>query len=120
MKNTTEVDRFPHLGFPIRLEYQDGKEHKTCWFQSKNHLEKHLTRYKLNPKDVKIEYQDPSMEEETEQPEKSKRGRKPKAQLFSPLEQFFETNEKTVAPVGTRTGREGTQKRRRSRQSGDS
>jgi hypothetical protein len=119
MKNKTEVDLFPHFGFPIRLEYQDGKEHRVCWFQSKNHLDKHLTRYNLNPKDLKIDYQDPSMEE-PEQPEKPKRGRKPKAQLFSPLEQFFESNEKTVAPVGTRTGREGTQKRRRGRPSSNS
>lgn len=118
-----DQDLFPHTGFPVRLEYQDGKEHKICWFQCQNHLDKHVTRYKLKPRDIIIHYQDPSVavtlpvvyKSEEEAPKK--RGRKPKQQLFSSLEQFFEPNEKTVASVGTGTGREGTQKRRRGRPS---
>lgn len=119
-----DQDLFPHTGFPIRLEYQDGKEHKICWFQCQNHLDKHLTRYKIKAKDATIHYQDPELavplpvvdkEDPVETPKK--RGRKPKQQLFSSLEQFFEPNEKTVAPVGTSTGRESTQKRRRGRPS---
>jgi hypothetical protein len=102
-----DQDLFPHTGFPVRLEYQDGKEHKICWFQCQNHLEKHLTRYKIKTKDVTIHYQDPALavplpvvdkEEPTKAP--AKRGRKPKQQLFSSLEQFFEPNEKPVAVVG--------------------
>ena len=78
-------------------------------------------------KDVTINYQDPQFamplpvvdkEEPVETPKK--RGRKPKQQLFSSLEQFFEPNEKTVASVGTSTGRESTQKRRRGRPSSNS
>lgn len=94
-----DQDLFPHLGFPIRLEYQDGKEHKTCWFQCQNHLDKHLTRYKLKSKDVTINYQDPSLAmplpavKKSEDDAPKKRGRKPKQQLFSSLEQFFEANE---------------------------
>jgi hypothetical protein len=120
---TNTDDKFPHMGFPIRLEYQDGKEKKTCWFQCQNHLDKHLTRYKLKAKDVIILYQDPSLAvplpvvDKTEVEMPKKRGRKPKQQLFSSLDQFFEPNEKTVAPVGTGTGTESTQKRRRGRPS---
>ncbi|WJZ47916.1 hypothetical protein [Synechococcus phage DSL-LC03] len=50
----TDEELFPHHGFPVRLEYMDGKDHKTCWFQSENHLEKHLTRYKLKPSETTI------------------------------------------------------------------
>jgi hypothetical protein len=119
-----DQDLFPHSGFPVRLEYQDGKEHKICWFQCQNHLEKHLTRYKIKAKDAIIHYQDPTLavplpvvEKEESVETLKKRGRKPKQQLFSSLEQFFEPNEKTVAPVGTSTGGESTQKRRRGRPS---
>lgn len=117
-------DKFPHMGFPIRLEYQDGKEKKTCWFQCQNHLDKHLTRYKIKAKDATILYQDselnvplPVVDKSEEEAAPKKRGRKPKQQLFSSLEQFFEPNEKTVASVGTSTGGESTQKRRRGRPS---
>lgn len=121
-----DQDLFPHTGFPIRLEYQDGKEHKICWFQCQNHLDKHLTRYKINTKDTTIHYQDPTLAvplpvvDKFEDDVPKKRGRKPKQQLFSSLEQFFEPNEKTVASVGTSTGRESTQKRRRGRPSSNS
>lgn len=50
----TEEELFPHPGFPVRLEYDDGKDHKICWFQCENHLQIHLTRYKLKDKDVTI------------------------------------------------------------------
>lgn len=117
-------DLFPHGGFPIRLEYQDGKDYRICWFQSQNHLDKHLTRYKIKTKDATIHYQDPALavplpvvDKTEEETAPKKRGRKPKQQLFSSLEQFFEPNEKPVAPVGTSNGTEGTQKRRRGRPS---
>lgn len=90
-----DQDLFPHLGFPIRLEYQDKQEYKICWFKCQSHLDKHLTRYGLKAKDIKIDYQDESMitsipfvNEEEVLPRK--RGRKPKKQLFSSLEEFFE------------------------------
>jgi hypothetical protein len=117
-----DKDLFPHTGFPIRLEYQDRNEYRICWFQCQNHLDKHLTRYKIKPRDATVYYQDPELavplpvvDKEDVQP--VKRGRKPKQQLFSSLEQFFEPNETTVAPVGTGTGTESTQKRRRGRPS---
>ena len=51
----TDEELFPHYGFPIRVEYDEGKDHKICWFQSENHLEKHITRYHLNPNEIKIQ-----------------------------------------------------------------
>ena len=42
-----DATKFPHTGFPIRLEYQDKNDKKTCWFQCYNHFEKHITRYKV-------------------------------------------------------------------------
>jgi hypothetical protein len=119
-----DQDLFPHIGFPIRLEYKDQSEKRICWFQCQNHLDKHLTRHKITAKDAIIQYQDPALavplpvvdkEEPVEAPKK--RGRKPKQQLFSSLDQFFEPNEKPVASVGTSTGSESTQKRRRGRPS---
>lgn len=50
----TIEELFPHAGFPVRLEYTDVKERKICWFQCENHLQKHLTRYKLDEKKVTI------------------------------------------------------------------
>jgi len=44
---TEDTTKFPHTGFPIRLEYKDGNDKKTCWFQCYNHFEKHITRYKI-------------------------------------------------------------------------
>ena len=114
-----EKDLFPHSGFPIRLEYQDRNDYRICWFQCQDHLDKHVTRYKLKASELKIQYQDPALctplpvvEKEDDQPKK--RGRKPKQQLFSPLDQFFESNENSVASVGTGTRGKGTQKRSRS------
>ena len=94
-----EQDLFPHGGFPVRLEYQDGKDYRICWFQSQNHLDKHLTRYKIKAKDSIIHYQDPALAVplpvvDKEEIVPKKRGRKPKQQLFSSLDQFFEPNEK--------------------------
>jgi hypothetical protein len=92
-----EQDLFPHGGFPIRLEYQDGKDYRICWFQSQNHLDKHVTRYKINLNEAKLKYEDPLMAKPLPmvvKPEDApvKRGRKPKQKLFSSLDQFFEPN----------------------------
>ena len=50
---SSDADKFPHYGFPYRLEYMDGKDKKICWFQCEDHFIKHVTRYHLNPKDYK-------------------------------------------------------------------
>jgi hypothetical protein len=47
LKFSNDVEKFPYNEFPIRLEYKDGNDKKTCWFQCYNHFEKHITRYKV-------------------------------------------------------------------------
>ena len=47
LKLSNDPDKFPHTGFPIRLEYKDGNDKKTCWFQCYDHFHKHITRYKV-------------------------------------------------------------------------
>lgn len=54
IKYTDDSNKFPHSGFPIRLEYTDGKDKKICWFQCEEHFTKHVTRYKLNPKEYEV------------------------------------------------------------------
>jgi hypothetical protein len=44
---SNDADKFPHGGFPIRLDYIDGKDKRICWFQCYDHYIKHITRYKL-------------------------------------------------------------------------
>jgi len=46
----------PFEGFPYRLEYQDGNDRRTCHFECESHRTKHITRYKLNPKTIRLNY----------------------------------------------------------------
>ena len=52
LKLSNDPDKFPHTGFPIRLEYKDGNDKKTCWFQCYDHYIKHITRYKVTQYDA--------------------------------------------------------------------
>lgn len=109
-------------GFPIRIQHMDRTDKKTCWFQCQDHLDKYLTRNKLESKDYTVEYQDPRLKP-VEKPTKSKTtsktkvATKPKKQLFSSLEQFFDNEQEPVAPVGKGTRRKSTQKGSRRRSS---
>ena len=47
LKLSNDPDKFPHGGFPIRLEYQDRDVKRICWFQCEDHYIKHITRYKV-------------------------------------------------------------------------
>lgn len=47
LEYSNDDEKFPHPGFPIRLEYKEGTDKKTCWFQCYNHFIKHITRYKV-------------------------------------------------------------------------
>lgn len=44
-----------HIIFPITLIYKENKQTKFCYFQVKEHLDKYISRFKLKPKDYKIE-----------------------------------------------------------------
>jgi hypothetical protein len=110
------MTKFPYDNFPIRLEYNDRGDQKTCWFECQEHLDKHISRYKLNSKEITVEYKNPS-DKPTVTPKKSTKSKSTPKQIFSSLEQFFEPNEKTVASVGPRSRRKSTQKRSSSRSS---
>lgn len=57
-KTSTEAqnEEFPYDLFPYKLIYTDGKEKKICYFQSESHRSKHIERYKLKKKDIKLSY----------------------------------------------------------------
>lgn len=57
-KDSTEVlnEEFPFDQFPYKLVHKDGKETRKCYFQSEEHMKKHIDRYKLKKKDIKISY----------------------------------------------------------------
>ena len=44
---STDESKFPHGRFNVRLEYMDGTDKRTCWFESKDQFIKHVTRYKI-------------------------------------------------------------------------
>ena len=52
-------EEFPFDQFPWKLMHKDGKDGKEtrkCYFQSEEHMKKHIERYKLNKKDYTIGY----------------------------------------------------------------
>lgn len=55
MKQSTN-EEFPYDQFPWRLIHKDGKEIRKCFFQSEEHMNKHISRYNLKKKDIKTGY----------------------------------------------------------------
>lgn len=53
-----ETSLFPYENHPYRLEYGEKKEKTICFFSCEEHLQKYLTRYKLDKKSIKIDYRD--------------------------------------------------------------
>ena len=49
---------FPYENHPYRLEFGEGKNLTICWFECEENLQKHITRYKLKPKEIKVQYRD--------------------------------------------------------------
>jgi hypothetical protein len=49
---------FPYLSFPIRLEFGLKKDNTICFFQCEEHLQSYLNRYKLDRREIKIDYRD--------------------------------------------------------------
>ena len=58
IKKRVDEELFPHSGFPYRLEYQEGKEVRKCWFDSDYNRKKYIDRYKLNKRTHKIQLSD--------------------------------------------------------------
>lgn len=52
----TDLSLFPYEGFGVRLEQKS--ENRICWFKDDYDLQKHLMRYKLDKKTIKIDYRD--------------------------------------------------------------
>jgi hypothetical protein len=50
------VEEFPYNDFPWRLKYTDGKDKRTCFFQSEDHMKKHIEKYKLKKKEINVGY----------------------------------------------------------------
>jgi len=50
-----ETSFFPYENHPYRLEFGEKKNTTVCYFSCEDHLQKYLTRYKLNKKNVKID-----------------------------------------------------------------
>jgi len=53
-----DTSLFPYETFPIRLEYGEKKNPTVCYFQCKEHLQKHVEKYKLDKRTIKIDYRD--------------------------------------------------------------
>lgn len=51
-----ETSLFPYENFGVRLEQKN--ENRICWFKDKVDLQKHLDRYKLDKRTLKIDYRD--------------------------------------------------------------
>ena len=49
-------EEFPFDQFPYKLIHKEGKETRKCYFQSEEHMKKHIERYKLKKKDIKTSY----------------------------------------------------------------
>lgn len=50
------TELFPYEQFGVRLEIKS--ENRICWFKDEVDLQKHLDRYKLDKRTLKIDYKD--------------------------------------------------------------
>ena len=47
-------EEFPYDTFPWKLEYMDGKDNRLCFFESEHYRQKHIDRYQLKKKEIKL------------------------------------------------------------------
>ncbi len=52
----TNDEEFPYETFPWKLVHKDGKEKRTCYFQTEAHMKKHIERYNLKKKEYTASY----------------------------------------------------------------
>lgn len=50
------TEEFPFDQFPWKLVYKDGNETRKCYFDSEHNRQKHIDRYKLKKKEIKLSY----------------------------------------------------------------
>lgn len=44
---SSDTEKFPHSTFQFRLTYLDKDVNRVCWFESLDHLTKHIIRYNI-------------------------------------------------------------------------
>lgn len=49
-----DTSLFPYQNFPYRLEFGEKKDLTVCYFECDEHLQKYLTRYKIDKRKAKI------------------------------------------------------------------
>lgn len=72
------TELFPYEQFGVRLEIKS--ENRICWFKDEVDLQKHLDRYKLDKRTIKIDYRD---EQPTKSSKTNKRELEPKSKSKS-------------------------------------
>jgi hypothetical protein len=73
------TELFPYASMPIRLEHGDKKDKTICYFSCPEHLDKYLTRYKLNKPKIKVDYRDGEPTKSSQKHKKSLEQRTPKS-----------------------------------------
>ena len=53
-----DTNLFPYQNFPYRLQFGEKKNLTVCWFECEEHLQKYLTRYKLDKRTINVDYRD--------------------------------------------------------------
>ena len=53
-----DTSLFPYENHPYRLEFGEKKEKTICFFSCEEHLQKYLSRYKLDKRTIKVDYRD--------------------------------------------------------------
>ena len=51
-------EKFPYPTFPFRLELNEGKDKRVCWFECEEHVDRFLKRHKLKKKDYTLTVKD--------------------------------------------------------------
>ncbi len=52
------TEMFPYETMPVRLEFGEKKDRTVCYFACPEHLDKYLTRHKLDKRKIKVDYRD--------------------------------------------------------------
>ena len=52
----TKIDKeeFPYKSFPWRLQYNDGKIERLCFFENEHYRQKHIDRHHLKKSEIRL------------------------------------------------------------------
>jgi hypothetical protein len=102
------TELFPYENHPYRLEFGEKKNPTVCFFSCEEHLQKYLTRYKLDKRNARIDYRDG---EPTKPSEKRKRSVEQKPEPKS--KGSSGTGKKRTTRMDTTSNSSGTTKRKK-------